>query len=73
MPTLLTFEAASEGVPYGVIVLDSGVATAHVGSETLTGALLGHAVMWMRERSPRPDCPVRFYIVGYGEDRGPVS
>ena len=64
MGTLLTFEAASGGEPYGVIVLRNGRATAYAGLAVLRDVFLGHAIMWLRERNPHPDQATRLYIIG---------
>ena len=63
MATMLTFEAVSDGEAYGVITVERGVATARIAREVLTDALIGHAVMWVQERNPKPEHPVRLCLL----------
>ncbi len=60
----LTFKVESAGRPYAVMVLRNGLVTARMGRTLLRGALLSHAVQWVRERNPRPSYEPEMSLVG---------
>jgi hypothetical protein len=48
----LVFEAACNGLVFGSVSVEDGIATARSGHMMLSGVLLGHALMWIREHRP---------------------
>jgi hypothetical protein len=66
----LTFHADSGSRTFGVIVVRDGRASAHTRHEALHGTFLGHALLWMSERNPRPAEPVEYRLVAASTPAG---
>jgi hypothetical protein len=60
----LTFKVESAGKPYAVMVLRDGLVTARMGRALLCGAMLAHALQWVKERNPHPSAEPQVSLVG---------
>jgi hypothetical protein len=60
----LVFKAESLGKPYAVMVLRGGIVTARMGPTVLRGAILAHALQWVKERNPVPSVDPLVTLVG---------
>lgn len=60
----LVFKVENLGKPYAVMVLERGVVTARIGRLVLRGAMLAHALQWVKDRNPCPSIEPLITLVG---------
>ena len=64
MSDKLVFKVESLGKAYGVMVLERGAVTARIGQLVLRGAMLAHALQWVKDRNPNPSMEPLITLVG---------